>query len=166
MGLNKKEKFFVEAIKSALDDDALGLHKFDSDKEVSHMQQFKYEDIRDMMRLKVNGLSFATEIMAAFEKNHSYKYTTDPSFCEGFAKDMKARGIPAKQQKTALRAVDSIVKDLECDEEADFGWNKDMDDLVDLTSNADNRTPKRSIPHNNKENLRATEINAKYDEIK
>lgn len=148
------------------DPESLGLHtdKWAHD-EKSHFQQFKYEDIRNGMFLKVNSLPHATAIMGAFDKNHSYKTIGHPSFAEGFLKDMEAQGIPGSQQKKAVDAVYELVKEFGGDKERDYGWNPNMDDLVDLTSNADDRNPERSVPFNNEEPLRATEVDADYEQL-
>lgn len=164
--MKPEEKFLAEAIKNALDANALGMHKFDPKQETSHTQQFKYEDIQNMMLLKVSKSPYATAIMAAFSKNHSYKYITDSSFETGFLKDMMAMGIPKNERQKAVDSLATIVKELDFEAEADYGWNKQMDDLADVTTNADNRKPKRDVPFNNDETIRNTEINAKYDEIK
>lgn len=169
MPLSGPEKLLLEAFKNALGDDALGfLPKDKQTKETSHSRQFKYEDINDMMFLKVNTSSFSDAIMAAFYQVHSYKEITDPTFELSFMKNLKAMGIPKTEQEKALTGVRSVVKELSKDGfkgEADYGWNPHMDEIVDVTSNADNRKAKNDIPFSNDEPLRATEINAKYDQL-
>lgn len=164
MALNKKEALILEALKNALGAKDLGLN---TGKETSHFQQFKFEDIQNMMFLKVNDSPFANAIMAAFRKVHSYKYIQEPSFGEAFQKELKAMSIPMKEQRKALNSAHQVMTEMSKDEDAeqDFGWNPNMKDLVDVTTNADNRKPERSIPFNNKENLRATEIDADYKQI-
>jgi len=169
MAFSEAEKLLVEAFRNALDDKALGfLPKDKQTKETSHYLQFKYEDINDMMFLKVNTLTFADAIMTAFQNAHSYKYIDEPSFEQSFLKNMKAMGIPSAEQGKATEAVKKVINSLSKDgqeSEADYGWNKHMDEIVDVTSNADNRKAENSIPFANKESLRATEINAKYDQL-
>jgi len=170
MTLNNDEKYLLEAVKNVLDAKALGLLSGDNKhKETSHFQQFQHEDIQSMMLLKVNKSPFATAIMAAFAKNHSYKYLDDPTFTEGFVRDMKAMAIPANEQQKAVDATSDIIQELSKDgfsAERDFGWNPKMDKLVDLTSNADNKKAERSTPFNSEEIvLRPTEINTKYKQM-
>lgn len=170
MALKENEKYLLEAVKNALDAKALGLLSGkDKHKETSHFQQFKFEDIQNMMFLKVNESPYAQAITAAFYKNHSYKYIDDPSFQEGFVKDMKAMGVPATEQQKAVNALNNIIQELTKDgfvAEKDYGWNPNMDKLQDLTSNADNRKPTREAPFNSdKIVLRPTEINAEYKQM-
>lgn len=167
MSLSDKEKMLLEAFRNALDDKALGfLPKDKQTKETSHYLNFKYEDINDMMYIKINTSPFADAVMAAFKNTHSYKYVTDPTFVMAFTKNMKAMGIPGTDQEKGVDSVIAIVKSLHKDgykAEADYGWNPHMDEIVDVTTNADDRKAKNDIPFGNKESLRATEIDAKYD---
>lgn len=167
MSISDKEKMLLEAFRNALDDKALGLlPKNKQTKETSHYLNFKYEDINDMMFIKTNTLTFSDAIMTAFQNTHSYKYVTDPTFVLAFHKNMKAMGLPSAEQEKAIESLNEIIKSLYKDgykAEADYGWNPHMDEIVDITSNADSRKAKNDIPFGNKESLRATEINAKYD---
>jgi len=169
MSLSDAEKIVLEALKYALKDrESLGLPPESEVDEDSHYQQHKFEEIEDMMYLKVNELTHADAVLAAFRKIHAYKYIDDKNFIESFIADLKSMAVPVSDQKKAVEALDSIKKELGkdgYDAERDVGWGKHIDDIADMTRNADDRKPEKSVPRNNEEYPRATEINAKYEEI-
>ena len=56
--------------------------------------------------------------------------------------------MPTNEIASAIGHLDSMVTELKNDvSEQDAGWNTDMEALVDLTSNADNRTSKPLDPY-------------------
>ena len=156
MSLSKLERKIVEALKNSLKADVLledtplqGMLKqmaHDVD-ETSHTSQFRWEGIDDAYKLKVAGDSYQDSITSAFLHTHSYKYLDNPSFKLSFETELKNRAIPDNSIKSALTHVDTLVKELSANPgERDSGWNPNIDDLVDVTTNADDRTAKYTEP--------------------
>jgi hypothetical protein len=146
MALNKQEKALLEAVASMLKQDAkLGLP---INNETSHTSQFRWEGIDDAYALKIAGSPFADSINSAFFSVHSYKYIDNPTFKLTFEREMAARAIPLHEQEQAIKYLDDMQKELSATNlsERDAGWNPAMKEIVDLTSNADNRTPETSKP--------------------
>lgn len=146
MALNKDEKLFLEAIASMLSQDAkLGLPIAN---ETSHTSQFRWEGIDDAFALKVSGSPFADSITSAFFAVHNHKYIDNPTFKLSFEKEMSARAIPTEEKNQAIKYLEAMVEDLSKSKlsERDAGWNPAMDEIVDMTTNADSRTPKTSKP--------------------
>jgi len=146
MALNNKEKALVEAISTMLTQDAkLGLP---ISGETSHTSQFRWEGIDDAFSLKVSESPFADSISSAFFAVHSHKYIDNPTFKLSFDREMSARAIPTPEKDQAFKYLEEMATELSSNKlsERDAGWNPNMADLVDLTSNADNRTPEKSKP--------------------
>jgi hypothetical protein len=146
MALNKHEKALLEAVASMLKQDAnLGLT---INNETSNTSQFRWEGIDDAFALKAAGSPFADSMTSAFFAVHSHKYIDNPTFKLSFEKEMSARAIPTYEKDQAIKYLDDMQNELSANKlsERDAGWNPNMEDIVDLTSNADNRTPETSKP--------------------
>lgn len=115
--------------------------------ETSHHSQFRWEGIDDAFKLKVAGSPFEDAVTSSFFQTHNYKYLDDPAFKLSFERELRQRAVPELEITSAIGHLDSLVKDLKKNpSELDSGWNPNMADLVDLTSNADNRAPKSIDP--------------------
>ncbi len=116
--------------------------------EVAHTSQFRWEGIDDDFRLRVAGSPYEDSVTSAFFQTHSYKYLDNPTFKLSFERELKQRALPTNEIASAIGHLDSMVTELKNDvSEQDAGWNTDMEALVDLTSNADNRTSKPLDPY-------------------
>lgn len=153
MALDKKEKAILEAVSSMLDQDAklgLAIHKgpVGFEKTTDHHPQFRWEGIDDLFTLKVSGSPFKDALSSAFYAVHSHKYIDNPTFKLSLEREMKARAIPSHVREESLKYVDGIVEDLSAKKpsEQDAGWNPNLADIVDMTSNADNRKAEHSEP--------------------
>ena len=139
--MNASEKLLLEAVRNMLHQDArLGLayHKPDQVKrESSHFMQFHRETIDDMYQLAISESKFADSLTAAFSKVHCHKYIDDPTFKLAMDTEMRSMGLPQEDRDLALKSVDKVIKELVEGGERAAGWNPRMDELVDLTSNAD-----------------------------
>ena len=100
-------------------------------------------DIDDAFALKIAGSPFADSITSAFFAVHSHKYIDNPTFKLSFDREMQARAIPTEEKEHAFKYLEKLTEELS---EKDAGWNPNMDEIVDVTSNADNRKPKTSKP--------------------
>lgn len=146
MALKKSERALFEAVSSMLQQDAkLGLPISD---ETSHDSQFRWEGIDDSYALKIADSPFADAINSAFFAVHSHKYIDHPTFKLSFEKEMSARAIPTEEIDQALKYFDELVDELSSKKpsEQDAGWNSQIDDIADMTKNADTRGPKPSKP--------------------
>ena len=153
MALNKIEKAIVEAVNGMLQQDAklgLGMHTSPTGfgKTTDHYSQFRWEGIDDLFTLKVSGSPFKDALTSAFFTVHSHKYIDNPTFKLSFEKEMKARAIPTHVREESLKYVDAIIEDLSAKKpsELDAGWNPNLADIVDLTSNADHHKAKMTEP--------------------
>lgn len=157
MSLSKLEQKIVEALKNSLNADVLledsalqGMLKqvaHDVD-ETSHTSQFRWEGIDDAFNLKMAGDHYEDSITSAFLHTHSYKYLDNPTFKLSFETELRNRAVPTNSIQTAMSHVDSLVKELSSNPgERDSGWNPNMGDLVDVTSNADDRDAKHTDPY-------------------
>lgn len=115
--------------------------------ENAHTSQFRWEGIDDAFKLKVAGSPYEDSITSAFFQTHNYKYLDNPTFKLSFERELRQRAVPTNEISAAMGHLDSMVNDLKSNPgEQDAGWNPDMEALVDLTSNADNRQAKPSDP--------------------
>ena len=148
MSLKKSEELLLEAIGSLLSQKArLGLPSENDYEETSHHSQYRWETIQEAFRLKIINSPFFDSMSSAFKQVHDYKYITHPTFKLALENELKGRGIPLNEIDTALKAVDTLVEGCKKDEnERSSGWNPNMKDLVDVTTNADTRTAKPSKP--------------------
>ena len=146
--LQPAEKMFVEAIGNLFrnNEDILGLVKHD---EVSHGFEYQWNGIEDMFALKSAKSTFHEELSGAFHDIHSYKYLDDPTFAVALEKRLTARGVPTEEIKNALDYTDQIREELKKKhfQEKDAGWHPDLDEILDTTRNAHNRTPHREPPY-------------------
>ena len=116
--------------------------------ETAHTSQFRWEGIDDAFKLKAAGSPYEDSITSAFFQTHSYKYLDNPTFKLSFERELQQRAVPTPEIASAIGYLDSMVTDLKSNpSEQDAGWNPDMADLVDLTSNADNRKAKPLDAH-------------------
>jgi hypothetical protein len=116
--------------------------------ETSHQSQFRWEGIDDAFKLKAAGSPYEDALTSAFFQTHTYKYLDNPTFKLSFERELRQRAVPTSEMNDALGHVDSLIADLQKNPgELDAGWNSDMEGLVDLTSNADNRDAKPLDPH-------------------
>lgn len=147
MALNKNEKTLLEAVKGLLSQDALGIH-FKSDEETSHTSQFRWEGIDDAFALKVSNSPFFESMTSAFYAVHSHKYIDHPTFKLALVQELKSRAVPEKSIEEAVKALDGIINELSAKKpsERDAGWNPNIDEITEMTRNADNRKPKREAP--------------------
>jgi hypothetical protein len=147
MALSKKENAILEAVSSMLQQSSkLGLQ--DSGEETSHNSQFRWEGIDDAFALKVNDLTFYEAVTSAFHKVHSYKYIDHPTFKLALVTELKSRAVPQVEIDEACKAVDGLLNELSADKpsERDAGWHPNIDEIADMTRNADNRKAKRDEP--------------------
>jgi hypothetical protein len=148
--MKDSEKLLLEAVRSMLRQDVkLGLayHKPDQVKrESSHFMQFQRETIDDMYQLAISESKFADSITAAFSKVHCHKYIDDPTFKLAMDAEMRSMGLPKEDRELAIKSLDKVIKELVEGGERGAGWNPRMDDLVDLTSNADKREMTHEAP--------------------
>lgn len=156
MSLSNLERKIVEAIKNGLKADLLSeesalkgmldktAHGAD---ESSHTSQFRWEGIDDAFKLKLAGDKFEDSITSAFFQTHSYKYLDNPTFKLSFETELKNRALPDNTIKMALDYVDDLVSELSSNpSEKDSGWHPNLDEIVDVTTNADNRSAEYSDP--------------------
>ena len=144
--MTNDEKAILEAISSLLHQDAkLGLPV---ENETSHTSQFRWEGIDDAFALKVSGSTFADAISSAFYAVHTHKYIDNPTFKLSFEKEMTARAIPTTERDQAIKYFDTMVEELSKNKlsERDAGWNPQLDEIVEMTSEADTRSAKTSEP--------------------
>ena len=125
--------------------DMLKKVKHDAD-ETSHGSQFRWEGIDDAFRLKVAGSPHEDSISSAFFQTHGYKYLDNPTFKLSFERELKQRAVPTSEITSAMGYLDSMVSDLNTPGEQDSGWNANLDELRDVTTNADSRKAKSSDP--------------------
>lgn len=153
MALKDNEKAIFEAVSNMLQQDAklgLAIHKGPNgfNKTTDHHSQFKWEGINDLFTLKMSNTPFRDAITSAFYAVHSHKYIDCPTFKVSLERELKSRGVPTNDRELAFKTLDKLVKDLSSDNpsEQDAGWNPNMDEIVDVTTNADNRKAKHSEP--------------------
>lgn len=151
--MNQTEKMFLEAIGNMFKNNpsTLGIvprPKGDNDV-TSETSQFKREYIDDMFTLKTLDSAFHEDLCGAFKDIHSYKYLDDPHFDISFKKRCSARAIPTEECVKALKYIEDIKKELggENYQEKQSGWHTDIDEIADMTRNADNRKPKSEVPY-------------------
>jgi len=153
MALNKTEKAILEAVNGMLQQDVklgLSIHNGPTGfgKTTDHTSQFRWEGIDDLFTLKVAGSPFKDALTSAFFAVHSHKYIDNPTFKLSFDKEMRARAIPTYVREESLKHVDNIIEDLSAKKpsELDAGWNPNLKDIVDVTSNAHDRDAKMTEP--------------------
>ncbi len=143
---DRSENLLVEAVKNMLQQNAelgLSVHK---DEETSHGMQHEWEGIDDAFALKVQNLTFHDAITSAFLMVHSYKYVDDTRFLIAFEKELQGRAVPQDEIDKSINIVNDMKAGLDQGDERSFGWNNDMEGLIDVTTNADNRDAKTTEP--------------------
>jgi hypothetical protein len=168
MDKEKIEKLLAEAVRGYMssDDAMLGLSYHDKkpgkldDKESSHFQWHQWEYIDDSFSEKVVDSPFFESLCAAFFKIHSYKYLDDGSFPLALESELRSMGVPQIECVKAYKAIKEIVEEHKGNSdcwtvyteyskgwgERDAGWNPAMDEIADMTRNADQREPKADDP--------------------
>lgn len=173
MGLNNRnEKLLSEAIRNYLSQDAkLGLKTHKDVKETSHTSCFQWEGIDDMFALKASKSPFFENLTGAFNSVHSYKYIDSPTFITTLVNELKSHGVPAKELQSAVKYVREIIEELGGEKvehkhsldgtppqyvpfdneikdwaERDAGWNPNIEEINDMTRNADDRKAKTEKP--------------------
>jgi hypothetical protein len=151
---NKTEKTLAEAIHSMFknDPDVLGIAHgkphfptFDP----SHKFQHQFEEIIDRFALKINeaGLEHYEPLRSAFYDIHSYTFITDSRFLIDFEAKCKSMAVPLTEVEQAKKIIwdlsESVKK--ESGDERSVGW-VDVAAMRDVTTNANNRRPKREAP--------------------
>ena len=151
------EKQLLEAMKGTLRadvlfegttlSDMLDMVKHDDD-ETAHNSQFRWEGIDDAFKLKVAGDPHEDAMTSAFFQTHNYKYLDNATFRLSFERELRQRAVPNKAVESALGHVDALVKELSTNPgEQDSGWNSNIEDLIDVTTNADSRKAEYTEPY-------------------
>jgi hypothetical protein len=145
--MKDNEKVVLEALQSLLNQRAkLGLSSHE-EIDTSNSAQDRWESISEAFKLKIVDSPFFDSISSAFRQTHDYKYVCNPTFKVAFESELKSRGIPHTEIAKAIDAVDSIVETLKKEPcESGAGWNPALAEIVDLTTHADDRKPKKSDP--------------------
>lgn len=156
MALDKKQQRLVEAIRSTLkasviDEsvlaDMLKDVQTDVPDETAHGSQFRWEGIDDAFRLKVAGTPHEEAITSAFYQTHSYKYLDHPTFKIAFERELKQRAVPTAGIQDAMEHIDTLTKELAKNPgEQDSGWHPQLDEIADMTRNADTREANNDEP--------------------
>lgn len=155
MSLSKLEAAIVEAAGNFLKEaPRLGLptEKKDDPAAKESGSQFKWSNLESYFRTMLNGTKcvHVDPICAAFSQAHSYMFVDNPRFETSFRQNMRSApyAIPSHEQDLAIEELRKVIKDLSAEEpgEKDSGWNPDMAELVDLTTNADSRKAKSTEP--------------------
>lgn len=131
MTMSVNEKMLAEAIASMFGDMAsLGISPTKND-DVSHLSQFKYEDINELFASKITKLVHFEPICAAFRKVHSYKYIDDPLFSVAFEHNLKSMAVPANEMAASQKAWLKMVEELmdEIGDERSAGFHPDLDEI-------------------------------------
>ena len=147
---NKREELLLEAVRGFLssDDARLGLEAHEDTEESSHHQWHQWENIDDMFSLKANESPFRANMTAAFYTVHSSKYLDDPTFAVAMDKELSAHGLSRDDRSKALKYIEEIKTEMGGNDwgERDAGWNPNMDEIADMTRNADRREAPTSEP--------------------
>lgn len=145
--LDDTERLVVEAIGGLFNnsDDALGRTPH---KETSHGFEFQWNSVEEMFALKSAKSTFHEELCGAFRDIHSYKYLDDPTFDVALVKRLTARGVPTEEIEKAKDYCKQIREQLQKEDfqEKDAGWHPNLDEVLDTTRNAHDRTPSTEAP--------------------
>ena len=148
--MERKAKLLLEAVRGYLSsqDAKLGLSVHDDTEETSHYQWFQWENIDDRFAQKAVESPFYENLTSAFYAVHSYKYLDDPTFSVSLDAELKSEGISKSDREQALKYVQEIIEELQTEEsgwgERDAGWNPAMNEIADMTRNADSRDSETS----------------------
>jgi len=148
ISMRKQEKTVLEAIKSILGTGKTkhGIVDVDRD-ETSHRFEHEWNSIEAEFALKCAGSPHLDGLTAAFHDIHSYKYLDDPTFNVSLEKRMTATGIPAEDRTKAQKALGDMLNERKDMAEKDTGWHPQLDEIADMTRNADNRDAKITTPY-------------------
>lgn len=104
--------------------------------------EYLHNHINQLYDLKVADSPYSLAIRSSFSKVHSYKYIDDPTFKTALKKELVAQAVPSSECDKAEKAVDDVVKELKNDmditAEKDYGFNKNIDEVVAMPENPDN----------------------------
>ena len=147
----REQQLLLEAIRGYLSDSAkLGLDTHADKKESSHYQWHQWESIDDMFALKASNSPFYESLCQAFYSVHSHKYLEDPTFGLSVDVELRSQGIPQEQREQAIKYIEEIKQEMSGEHkwsERDAGWNPNMDEIADMTKNADTRGTVPSDPY-------------------
>lgn len=144
--MNHTERKLTEAIGNLFRNSRakLGIIKTDQE-EISHRYEAQWNDLEYKFALKTIDSPFSESLTGAFRDIHSYKYLEDPTFPIALKKRLSATGIPEREIQKAIEILESL-KD-EKTQEKEIGWHPNMKEIKDVTTNADQRTPKHKTPY-------------------
>lgn len=148
--MNKIEKLFLEAVEGFLSSDQakLGLENNEWE-ETSHTQWHQWENIDNLFAVKAADSPFSENLTSAFYAIHSYKYIEDPTFAIALDSELASTGVPKEWREQAIKYVQEIIEEFGGKRawgERDAGWNPAIDEITDMTRNADDREAKTSEP--------------------
>ena len=142
MSLNKKQKTFLEALDTYLNQDAqLGLKGFEKDKlndlervdGLEYNRNDVYAKYRDKL-LKAN-IVYIGPIMRAFNSAHNIRIFGSPTFLSAMERELKAQPIASSEVEKALDLAEKLAEELKKSDRAeqDSGLNPDMDGIKDVS---------------------------------
>jgi len=137
--MNNNEKMLLEAITSYLSSNDLGLnHHKQAHEDTGKLErglEYLHGHINETFQLKANDLVHHTGVCSAFSKVHNYKYIDDPTFWIALERELKAQAVPKEEQiktKNILEAVIEELKKFDVKKEQDFGYHKDLKDIMSV----------------------------------
>lgn len=140
MSLNKKDRAILESINTMLSDKAqlgLSVHNLEDEKLVNERgYEYLHNQLDDQFAHEAADLDHYDTVCALFYKTHTYKYIDDPTFILAMDKDMRMAGVPAIERNRAKEIVEKLIDGMKKDDiwaEKDSGWNKNLDELNDIT---------------------------------
>jgi hypothetical protein len=142
MSLNKKQKTFLEALDTYLNQDAqLGLKDHGKDKlndlervdSLEYNRNDVYSKYRDRL-LKAN-IIFIGPIMRAFNSAHNIRIFGSPTFLSAMERELKAQPIASSEVEKALDLADKLAEELKKskDQMQDSGLNSDMESIKEVS---------------------------------
>ncbi len=153
--MNNIERHLLEAIQSMFhnDPEVLGITQAGRPnfpkQETSNFFQKQYEQLREEFALKINsaGLNHYDGLCAAFFDIHNYTYITDIKFPINFEQRCRSMAIPHTEIDKAKEIIEELSKKTKAEfgDERSSGW-ANIEDMRDVTTHADTRTPKREAP--------------------
>ena len=142
MSLNKKQKTFLEALDTYLNQDAeLGLKSHDKDdlNDQESVGGFEYarNDVYSKYRdklLKAN-IVYIGPIMRAFNSAHNIRIFGSPTFLSAMERELKAQPIASSEVEKALDLAEKLSEELKKSDWAqqDAGLNSDMDGIKEVS---------------------------------
>jgi len=111
------EVLFLEAVRSMFNSDpaVLGIVKGKPIVDPTNRMPRQYEYINNLFALKIADSLFFESLHSAFYDIHSYKFISDPTFCESYRTRCKAIGIPETEIETACKQIYAIYEELKKD---------------------------------------------------